>query len=128
MAESTDSFIQAELAGHTWQRRSSRPGDSHVLWHTDNWLNTLPEGVRPVHLQREFPRIANDLSELWGDPPALDRYFQDKEFSPHEGRREGRRGFPPLVKEELLALHVYALRTRPMPYESRVPQRASLLS
>ncbi len=123
MQESTESFIRTESARHSWERRSRRPGDEHVLAHTDNWLNALPVGVRPVHMQLEFPRIANELARLWADTRALDLYFEEKEFSP----REDRRGFRPLIKEELLAVHVYSLRSRPVPYEERVLQRASLL-
>lgn len=123
MSESTESFIKAEAAGYTWERRSPRPEDDNVLGHTDNWLNALPVGVRPVHLQQEFPRIANDLARLWAERQALDLYFEEKEFSP----REDRRGFPPIIKEELLAMHLYYVRNRQMSYEERAPQRASLL-
>jgi hypothetical protein len=84
-------------------RRRTRPGT-----HTDSWLHALPKGLRPVRLQQDFPRIANDLARLWAKTEELDRYFDDKEFSP----RDDRSGFPPLVKEELLALHLYSLRTR----------------
>jgi hypothetical protein len=115
MPESSESFIKAEKAGYTWERRSPLPEDDHVLGHTDNWLNALPVGVRPVHLQQEFPRIANDLARLWAETPALDLYFEEKEFSP----REGRVGFPPIIKEELLAMHVYSLRNRPVRYEEQ---------
>jgi hypothetical protein len=124
MPESTESFIEAEAAGYTWERRSPVPADGSVLGHTGNWLNSLPKGVRPVHLQQEFPRIANDLARLWGQTLELDRYFQDKEFS----SREDRHGFPPLIKEELLAMHVYFLRTRPAPYEERALRRVWLLA
>jgi hypothetical protein len=120
MAESTESFIKAEKAGHTWERRSPRPEDDHVLGHTENWLNALPVGVRPVHLQQEFPRIANDLARLWAQTPALDLYFEEMEFSP----RAGRLGFPPLIKEELLAMHVYSLGSRPARYEEQALMHA----
>jgi hypothetical protein len=123
MPETTQSFLEAEAAGFTWERRAPLPGDDQILSHTDNWLHTLPKGVRPVHLQSDFPRIANDLARLWTETLALDHYFEDKEFS----LREGRSGFPPLIKEELLAMHVHSLRTRPSPYEGRVPQQMSLL-
>ena len=108
MAESTESFIQAEAAGHTWERRSPKAEDDHVLAHTWNWLNALPKGVRPVHLPASFPRIANELCRLWPEPAVLDKYFEEKEFTP----RPDRRGFAPLIKEELLAMHVYSLRSR----------------
>lgn len=124
MHESSQSFNEAEAAGHTWERRTPSPEDDRVLGHTWNWLNALPKGVRPVHLPVAFPRIANDLSRLWPQTAALDLYFEEKEFS----LREDRKGFPPLVKEELLAMHVYSLRNRPVPYDERAPQQMSLLS
>jgi hypothetical protein len=124
MPESTESFIEAEAAGFTWERRAPLPGDNHVLGHTQNWLNALPKGVRPVHLPEDFPRIANDLARLWAEPSALDLYFEEKEFTP----REDRTGFPPLIKEELLAMHIHSLRNRPAPYEERAPQQKSLLT
>jgi hypothetical protein len=122
MPERPESFVLAEAAGFTWERRAPRPEDDHLLAHTQNWLNALPKGVRPVHLPAEFPRIANDLSRLWPEAPALDHYFEDKEFSP----RPDRKGFPPVIKEELLAMHVYSLRSRSAPYEQRPPTQASL--
>ena len=86
MLESTESFIEAEAAGYTWERRAPRPGDDHMLGHTQNWLNALPKGVRPVHLPEDFPRIANDLGRLWAETPALDPYFEELEFSPRTDR------------------------------------------
>jgi hypothetical protein len=123
MSESTQSFIEAEAAGYTWERRSPRLEDDHLMAHTQNWLNALPRGVRPVHLPAAFPRIANELCSLWSDTLVLDRYFEEKEFSP----RPDRAGFPPLIREELLAMHVYSLRSRPTPFEARDPQQVSLL-
>jgi hypothetical protein len=123
MHESPESFVEAEAAGHTWVRRVPRPADDRVLGHTLNWLNALPLGVRPVHLQADFPRIANDLCLRWFETLELDSYFAALEFSP----REDRKGFTPLIKEELLAMHVYSLRNRQAPYEQRVPHQLSLL-
>jgi hypothetical protein len=94
-----------------------------VLGHTQNWLNALPRGVRPVHLPAQFPRIVNELSRLWPEAGALDRYFEEKEFS----LREDRRGFSPLIKEELLAMHVYALHSGTVPFEGRLPRQMPLL-
>ena len=123
MQESIETFIAAEAAGYTWERRSPRPEDDHVLGHTRNWLNALPKGVRPVHLPAAFPRIVNELCSLWAETAALDHYFEEKEFS----ARHDRKGFPPLIKEELLAMHVYSLRNRAGNFEERVPPRAALL-
>jgi hypothetical protein len=111
MHDRNKSFIEAQASGHTWERRSLRPDDDQVLGPTWGWLSALPKGVRPVHLPADYPRIANDLARLWPQTTALDLYFEEKEFSP----REGRYGFPPLIKEELLAIHVYSLRSRAAP-------------
>ena len=123
MQETTESFHAAEAARHTWERRPPHLEDEQLLAHTRNWLKALPKGVRPVHLPAAFPRVANGLASLWHETAALDRYFEEKEFSP----RQYRTGFPPLIKEELLAMHVYSLRDRPLPDEERMPQQASLL-
>ncbi len=123
MHEHTEAFLKAGAAGYTWERRSPRPEDEHVLGHTLNWLNALPMGVRPIHLPVAFPRIANALCGLWLETAALDRYFEEKEFSP----RDDRTGFPALIKEELLAMHVYSLRNRVASFDERSPQRAALL-
>lgn len=118
MHQSAQAFNEVNPAGFSWERRSPRPDDEHVLGHTDSWLHALPKGLRPVRLQQDFPRIANDLARLWAKTEELDRYFDDKEFSP----RDDRSGFPPLVKEELLALHLYSLRTRLASYGGRATQ------
>jgi len=123
MHKSTKSFIEAEAARHAWERRLANPDDDHVLGHTQNWLNSLPKGVRPVQLPVTFPRIANDLCRVWSETAALDLYFEEKEFSP----RQDRGGFPPLIKEELLAMHVYSLRNRPTSFEQRALRHASPL-
>ena len=113
----------ADSSSYAWARRSPSIEDEQLTSATVHWLDALPHGVRPVHLPDDFPRIANALCRLWPTTPALDLYFEEKEFS----LREDRRGFPALIKEELLALHVHSLHTRPLPYEVRAPQRSSLL-
>ena len=67
------------------------------------------EGMRPIHLPADFPRIANDPSRLWSQMATLDLYLRDKEFNP----REDRKGFAPLISKELLAMYVHLLRNRP---------------
>lgn len=124
MSEFPQSPLDSEASGSVWKRRTPQPADNHLLARTQNWLNAMPRGVRPVHLHEEFPRIANDISRLWGETAALDHYYQDLDFSP----RMARTGFRPVIKEELLAMHLFSLRNRTGPYEDRVPKQASLLS
>ena len=107
-AEAAKATEAAEATEHAWERHPPKSEEDHVLGHTQNWLNALPKGVRPVHLPTAFPRIANQLCRLWAETAALDRYFEEKEF----GTRDDRKGFPALIKEELLAMHVHSLRSR----------------
>ena len=53
----------------------------------------------PEKLVEQFERVAKQLNESWGRPPAAE-YLQDLIFP----SRPGRRGFPPEVAEEILAL------------------------
>jgi len=53
----------------------------------------------PKNLITQFERVANQLNETWGRLPTAD-YLQDLIFP----ARPGRRGFPPEVAEEILAL------------------------
>lgn len=89
-------------------RRPRERGDVRLFAETLDWLESLPRGVRPVQLPVDFVRITNELMRLWNDPAKLDRYF----FEKGTDRRGGRIGFPPLVGEELNALHVHSVRSR----------------
>ncbi len=95
-------------ANRTLGRRPRRSGDVRLFGVTIDWLASLPAGVRPLQLPIDFTRITNELNRLWDDPVELDRYFSEKEAD-HRG---GRVGFPPLVREELIALHIYSVRRR----------------
>ena len=97
------SFNGASLA---LGRRPRRREDVRLLAETIDWLEALPFGVRPVQLPIDFIRITNELARLWNDPIELDRCLSEKESD----RRGGRVGFPPLVGEELNALHIYSVR------------------
>lgn len=122
-SDTTNTADTTDAPGHAWERRSPSVEDEQLTSATAHWLDSLPADVRPIRLPADFPRIANALCRLWPATPALDLYFEEKEFS----LREGRRGFPPFIKQELLALHVHSLHSRPAAYEARAPQRASLL-
>jgi hypothetical protein len=89
-------------------RRPIEGRDARLSAATIDWLEALPFGVRPLQLPVDFIRIANELTRLWNDPVELDRYFSEQE-SDHRG---GRIGFPPLVGEELNALHTFSVRRR----------------
>jgi hypothetical protein len=85
-----------------WQmhRRVVQPRDRFLIGDTVRLLFGLPRGIRPIRLQEEFPRIANELPNRWSDTPTIRDYLSEL----LEDRRGNRRGFPALVREELEAL------------------------
>ncbi len=91
-----------------WMRAVLCEADLFLLSRTKRWLAALPKGVRPLYLPDAFPRICNGLARLWHSPVELDVYLSEKECSV----RPYREGFPPLVKEELLAIRVHSLRSQ----------------
>ena len=78
-----------------------------LLPQTRRWIAALPKGVRPLYLPVIFPRICNALVQFWNSSLELDVYLDEKECI----KRPSREGFPPLIKEELLAIRVHSLRT-----------------
>lgn len=95
-------------------RRERRLEDWMLMAATADWLKALPVGARPVSLHRRFPRIANELHRLWNQKQELSQYFEGL----LEDARGTRQGFPPLIREELLALQAYALC---MPFRASRP-------
>lgn len=64
------------------------------------WLDGLPRRLRPARTAAAYPRIVNRLALCWRDPELVAKVFADLMVD----RRGGRRGFPPDVAAELLAL------------------------
>lgn len=86
-----------------WSRvRRVRPLDQ-LLPATSEWARRLPEAIRPVHLVRLYPRVANRLAFAWQDRRATEDVFDDVLID----RRGGRRGFPPDVRADLLQLRAH---------------------
>ena len=67
------------------------------------WLASLPDSVRPMELARHYPRLANRFATSWNDKAGVALVFDDLLAD----RRGTRRGFPPAVEENLLALWRY---------------------
>jgi len=70
---------------------------------TLKWLETVPANVRPHTLVRQYPRIANLIAAAWRDPKAFYAYME----SLLHDKRGNRKGFPPEVLHELVALQQY---------------------
>ena len=74
-----------------------------ALPRTLRWVESLPSGVKPTALLRQYARIANEFAATWDDSSALNRYINSL-FGNDRGTRKG---FPPDILRELLALREY---------------------
>jgi len=96
-------------------RRPQRLEDKLLLADTKDLIEHLPEDVRPKALPIYFPRIANEMCRRWTDTESLKEYF----LSLLTDGRSGRRGFPPLVHNEILALAAYIGKRLDHSYDTR---------
>ena len=96
----------AKSSGDDWQKRRGPQAAEAMRTATIQWILKLPPHVQPRHLQVKYPRIANKLASLWGEParcePYLDELITDK--------RGGRKGFPLNIAQELASLRDYYFR------------------
>ena len=94
---------QAPTPAGAAKRRQDPATVNRLLSSTIDWLAGLPPNVRPLTLARKFPRVANRIAKEWREPSACRRDFDDLVYD----KRGTRRGFPPDVYVELLALRDY---------------------
>ena len=87
---------------HFEARRKAEPANV-LLPVARAWLASLPDPVRPVELARHYPRLANRFATAWNDKSSVALVFDDLLGD----RRGTRRGFPPAVEANLLALWRY---------------------
>jgi hypothetical protein len=91
---------QAPAQSEVAQRRQAPVTANRLLSSTIDWLASLPPNLRPLALATKFPRVANRIAKEWCEPGACRRDFDDLVYD----KRGTRRGFPPDVYVELLAL------------------------
>jgi hypothetical protein len=94
---------QAPTSADAAKRRQDPAVVNRLLSSTIDWLASLPPNVRPLALATKFPRVANRIAGEWREPNACRRDFDDLVYD----KRGTRRGFPPDVYVELLALRDY---------------------
>jgi hypothetical protein len=85
------------------KRRQNTTAVNRLLSSTIDWLASLPPNVRPLALVTKFPRVANRIAQEWREPGSCRQDFDDLVYD----KRGTRRGFPPDVYVELLALRDY---------------------
>lgn len=84
-------------------KRSKAEPVNVPLPRTLEWAFKLPRDVQPRELLRSFGRVANLLAANWSDAEATAACFNQLLVD----TRGCRRGFPPEVVNELLALQTY---------------------
>jgi hypothetical protein len=84
-------------------RRSKAEPSNIALPRTLEWAFNLPRDVQPRELIRSFGRVANLLAASWDDAEATVACLHELLVD----TRGCRRGFPPHVTSELLALQTY---------------------
>jgi len=94
---------EAPLADEAMARRRRQVPAGEPLPIPFRWIAKLPRSVQPLALLRQFPRIANMMAGMWADPPSYRAYLHDLLTD----RRGKRKGFPPDIVQELLALQVH---------------------
>jgi hypothetical protein len=72
------------------------------------WFDGLPRAVQPTMLIVQYPRIVNLLAQQWNDVAACSAYLDELLAS----SRPGRRGFPADVRQDILVLREYFIRSR----------------
>ncbi len=96
-----------ELEKHEENWESKRepllPSDLKLQNETITWMMSLPENLRPLHLARQYPRIANKIAEAWQRPVVCDKVFEDLMLD-HRGTRQG---FPHDIAKEIADLRGY---------------------
>lgn len=100
LSEAARSLLQGDESH--WAGRRAPPSSADVAVGRAGrlWLAALPPSCWPGELARTFPRLVNQLALAWPDRVLCERTFERLLGD----ERGGRRGFPPAVRAELLAL------------------------
>ena len=86
------------------RNRSKAEPNNVALPRTLEWAFNLPRDVQPRELIRSFARVANLLASNWDDAETTVACLHQLLVDTRQGCR---RGFPPNVVNELLALQTY---------------------
>jgi hypothetical protein len=109
-ADTLRSDINAAREELERSRRSKAEPSNIALPRTLAWAAGLPPDVQPHELTRLFGRIANMLAADWNEPKLIRADFDQLLVD----RRGNRKGFPPKVLAELIALQTYYVVKHPL--------------
>ena len=92
-----------------WMRARTQPNDNDLKNTTVSWLARLPKDVRPMVLAGRFPRIANNIADIWRRVARCEEYLDALVVD----QRGNRKGFPPDVAQELNNLRGFYAELHP---------------
>jgi hypothetical protein len=85
-------------------RRPVTKRDMSLIPLSLEWMRTLPKEIWPLQTGASYPRVLNQIAQVWHESEEREAHFELLLNSP----RKNRRGFPPAVQSELQALRLYA--------------------
>jgi hypothetical protein len=94
---------QIDIGLDLHQRLRKATPINRPLLRTFMWLAELPHDIQPLAVLRRYARIANLIAAAWGDRKCFHVYMESL-FTDNRGNR---RGFPPEVLSDLVALQRY---------------------
>src|SRR5205807_9072301 len=89
-----------------WESKRKSAGAESLRTATIQWILKLPPHIQPRHLQVKYPRVANRIAALWGDPTGCESYLDDLLTD----KRGGRKGFPLNVANEVASIRDFLFR------------------
>ena len=93
----------------SWKRERRQETDEVLLDATLTWMARLPKDVRPMVLGARYPRIANNIADLWRRVARCEEYLDTLVVD----RRGNRAGFAPDVAQELNNLRGFYAELHP---------------
>ena len=97
-------IVNKNAVNHESKRKPAPPETLRTA--TIQWIMKLPPQIQPRHLQVKYPRVANRIAALWGDPPGCESFLDDLLTD----NRGGRKAFPLNVATEVSSIRDYYFR------------------
>ena len=104
--ESLTPAVTVQKTKANWEGKRKAAAAESLRTVTIQWILKLPPHIQPRHLQVKYPRVANRIAALWGDPTGCECYLDDLLTD----KRGGRKGFPLNVANEVASIRDFFFR------------------
>ena len=102
LAEARFALNGSPAERENWEKLRLAQQPEKLLDSAARWIMAFPQAMRPLELAKLYPRIANKICKLRGQPEALQLYIQDLLCIQRDD--QVRHGFPARVVSELNTL------------------------